>query len=441
MQAAPKTCDGPRLGWRRPLSTGSGRLTVVVLLALLAAIPPSPVWAFSGRIVDARSGRPLAGALVVSASGSTKSADDGTFEITGHGPVLIKALGHCRRRLEAGASDPPGDIRLGAVTPKAVFLSMGAIDRPRLRAAVWTLRDRTAINALAIDVKNTQGETSVAGSLRDDLQDSARLRTRSAVVSALLARMRSEGVYAIARIAVFEDDRLARGDRGEALIRADGRMVQDTDGRAWTDARNAAVRAYDISVAVAAARAGFDEIQFDYIRFPTVRGAPSLAMTGDQRRAVIRGFLHDASAALAPYGVFVGADLFGYTSWDTGDLGIGQTLGDAAAEVDYISPMLYPSSFKDGIPGVRRPLQRPDAIVAQSLARAAQGAHLEPVRFRPWLQAFGDRDSLLAKSKIVAQIDSADAFGSDGWMLWQPLSRYAADDIPGTPGSPGCAAQ
>jgi len=424
----------PRPGGHRGGAAG-------LFLGLIASISSGQAQAFSGRIVDAASGRPLAGALIVSNSASARSADDGRFEIAADGSLRVRALGYCRRQVEVGPSDPPTDIRLGAVTPKAVFLSMAAIDRPALQTAIWSLHDRTSINALAIDVKNTDGETSVAGSLRDDLQDPARLSARSTAVAALLERMHASGLYAIARIALFEDDRLARADRADALIRRDGRLVEDTDGRAWADARNEAVRAYDISVAVAAARAGFDEIQFDYIRFPTVRGAPSFAMTSDQRRAVIRGFLHDASAALAPYDVFVSADLFGYTSWDPSDLKIGQTLGDAAGEVDYISLMLYPSAFKDGIPGVRSALDQPGAIVGQSLARAAQGAHLDALRFRPWLQAFGDDRSLLPKSKITAQIDSADAFGSDGWMLWHPLSHYAAEDIPGPPGTPGCATQ
>jgi len=410
-----------------------------IVLGLIVSISSGRALAFSGRIVDAASGRPLAGALIVSNTATARSADDGRFEIATDGPIRIKALGYCRRQIEVGPADPPTDIKLGAVAPKAVFLSMGAIDRPQLQATIWSLPDRTALNALVVDVKNTDGETSVAGSLRDDLQDAARLKARSATVAALLERMHAAGLYAIARIAVFEDDRLARGDKGVALIRRDGRLVEDTDGRAWSDARNEAVRAYDISVAVAAARAGFDEIQFDYIRFPTVRGAPSFSMTSDQRRAVIRGFLHDAGAALAPYDVFVSADLFGYTSWDPSDLKIGQTLGDAAGEVDYISLMLYPSAFKDGIPGVPTALDQPGAIVGRSLARAARSAHLDPLRFRPWLQAFGDDRSLLAKSKIVAQTDSADAFGSDGWMLWHPLSHYAVDDIPGPPGKPGCA--
>jgi hypothetical protein len=412
-----------------------------LILGLIISTSSGQARAFSGRIVDAASGRPLVGALIVSNAASARSADDGRFEIATDGSIRIKALGYCRRQVEVGAADPPTDIKLAAVTPRAVFLSMGAIDRPALQAAIWSLHDRAALNALVIDVKNTDGDTSVAGSLRDDLQDAARLKARSTAVAALLERMHAAGLYAIARIAVFEDDRLVRADRGEALIRRDGRLVEDTDGRAWADARNETVRAYDISVAVAAARAGFDEIQFDYIRFPTVRGAPSFSMTSDQRRAVIRGFLHDAGAALAPYNVFVSADLFGYTSWDPSDLKIGQTLGDAAGEVDYISLMLYPSAFKDGIPGVRTSLDQPGAVVGQSLARAARGAHLDALRFRPWLQAFGAGDSLLAKSKIAAQIDSADAFGSDGWMLWHPLSHYAAEDIPGPPGTSGCAAQ
>jgi hypothetical protein len=218
-----------------------------------------------------------------------------------------------------------------------------------------------------------------------------------------------------------------------ALKANDGSIVREADGIAWTDPGSKAVKDRVIATAVAAAQLGFDEIQFDYVRFPTRAGPKQSVLDAAVRRATIRDFLTQARDALTPYNVFIAADVFGYSCWDPDDTNIGQKLEDVAPAVDYICPMLYPSSFRHGIPAAPMPLDHIDKIILLSLRRAGERSGLAPNRFRPWLQAFRDYrfdHRWFGPTEVRTQIEAADEFGSDGWMLWNPRNVYAEDALP-----------
>jgi hypothetical protein len=207
-------------------------------------------------------------------------------------------------------------------------------------------------------------------------------------------------------------------------------LYRDREGLAWTNPYHREVWKYNIDVALEAAAAGFDEIQFDYVRLPDATGIVyDEPWTQEHREAAINGFLEEARRRLRPYNVFVAADIFGYVCWNVNDTLIGQQLEHMGAIVDYLSPMLYPSSFQSGIPGCRNPVENPYGIVRQSLERARQRTGLPPARFRPWLQAFGDYafdGRRFTAGEIRRQIDAAEEFGANGWMLWNPRNRYSA---------------
>jgi hypothetical protein len=133
-----------------------------------------------------------------------------------------------------------------------------------------------------------------------------------------------------------------------------------------------------------------------------------------------------------PYNVFLAADIFGYVCWNYGDTGIGQNIEQLAPLLDYISPMLYPSGFHVGIPGIADPVAHPYEIVYRSLTRARERTGLPGVRFRPWLQAFRDyafdRRPFTGR-EIGLQIKAANDFGTNGWMLWNPSNIYSLDGL------------
>ncbi len=166
------------------------------------------------------------------------------------------------------------------------------------------------------------------------------------------------------------------------------------------------------------------------MRFPDSRSPRfSQQSTEDGRVQAIAGFLQEARGRLAPYNVFVAADIFGYVCWNLNDTDIGQKLAPMASAVDYLSPMLYPSGFQFGIPGYRNPVQNPHEIVYLSLKKAQERTKISPLRFRPWLQAFKDyafdRRQFNGK-ELRDQISASEKFGAQGWMLWNPVNQYTA---------------
>jgi hypothetical protein len=190
---------------------------------------------------------------------------------------------------------------------------------------------------------------------------------------------------------------------------------------------------YNISIALEAARAAFDEIQFDYARLPDTTGlAYERPWTEETREAAIDGFFAEARKALTPLNVFLAADVFGYVCWNLGDTKIGQKLEHLAGVVDYVSPMLYPSSFQYGIPGYRNPVEHPYQVVHLSLDEAQRRTGLPAVHFRPWLQAFRDYafgGRTFTAGEVRTQIKAAEDFGADGWMIWNPHNEYSARDF------------
>ncbi len=249
----------------------------------------------------------------------------------------------------------------------------------------------------------------------------------------LVTDLHSRGLYLIARIVVFKDNPLARSRPDLAVKTSNGKLFVDREGLAWTDPFNRAVWDYNISLAIEAAKEGFDEIQFDYVRFPDRKGLEfSKANTEANRRDAIVDFLAEARNRLLPYNVFLSADNFGYVCWNSDDTGIGQCFADIGPVVDYISPMLYPSSFQFGIPGLRNPLNDPYRIVFASLERAKQRTGFSSLAFRPWLQAFDDYAfdrRKFGKLQLEQQIKAAQDAGTEGWLLWDPRNRYPTEAL------------
>ena len=282
-------------------------------------------------------------------------------------------------------------MRLKPFRPKALYLSLYGVGDRKLRTAALVLLETTELNALVIDLKGDRGLVPSRSAIALATQVGAQRVITIRDLPALVRDLRQRGVYTIARIVVFKDDLLALGRPALAEHKRDGSIFRDREGLAWSNPYSPDVWNYNIGIAVEAAKAGFDEIQFDYVRLPDVTGlAYELPWTEQNREAAIDGFLSEARKTLTPFNVFLAADVFGYICWNRDDTKIGQKLEHLAGIVDYLSPMLYPSSFQFGIPGYRNPVEHPYEIVRLSLDHARQRTRLPPLRFRPWIQAFRD---------------------------------------------------
>lgn len=395
----------------------------------------------TATVIDSSTGQPIAGATIVSADHAWVSARDGSFpqpeaERDGATAISVKAPGYAR--VEALITrGKPVTVAMTPSRPKAVYLSAYGIASRTLRDAAVALSGRTAINALVIDIKGDRGIAPYRSVARERIGAQAHVSAHAPRVEnlpALLKSLHDRGLYLIARIVVFKDDPLAAAHPEWAVRDSDGSVWRDREHLRWIDPTISAAWSTHLDVAEEAARMGFDEIQFDYLRFPD---APGLqfheANTAEHRVGAITGFLAAARERLVRYNVYVAADIFGYVCWNPNDTNIGQQLETLGDLVDYISPMLYPSGFSRGLPGCRRPTEHPGEIVSRSLQEAIRRSGLPGVRFRPWLQAFRDYAfdrRAFGATEIRAQIEAAESAQADGWMLWNPRNQYDPATLP-----------
>lgn len=427
------------------MALAGGEIAVMVsrifnnIAAILLIIVFSAVYGYSadlsGRVVDALTGKAVEDAVVTSQDNVVHTDREGRFQVGVTGDTIgIRAYGYLRKDLRVSSLTAGiQDIQIKPFTPKALYLSFYGIGDRGLRESALRLIDETELNSLVIDVKGDRGMIPYKSSVPLAVAIGAQKITTVKEIRGLIGYLHQKGVYLIARIVVFKDNPLAFSRPDLAIRTQSGQTWLDREGLAWTDPFKREVWDYNIDIAVEAARNGFDEIQFDYVRLPDESGLKFAMPNTEQTRInAITGFLSEARRRLKRYNVFLAADIFGYVCWNLDDTDIGQRLEDLPLHLDYISPMLYPSGFQYGIPGHRIPVVNPYAVVRLSLERAKQRTGLPAKRFRPWLQAFKDYafDRRPFKDKeIREQIRAAEGFGSDGWMLWNPRNVYSDDGL------------
>jgi len=386
----------------------------------------------TGKVVDFFTGKPVKGALVTLNQDVVVTDENGIFTVnTALNKLAVRAPGYGRTEQTIIPLDNTlQEIKLIPFTPKALYLSFYGIGDRGLRESATKLIDETELNTLVIDVKGDKGMIPYKSSIPLAAEVGAQRVTTVRDMASLMKSLKEKGIYTIARIVVFKDDPLALGRPEWAVKTQNGEMWRDRENLAWVDPFNKEVWNYNINIAVEAAQYGFDEIQFDYLRFPDA-SAPQFSMpnTEENRVQAISGFLMEARRRLTPYNVFVSGDIFGYVCWNLNDTKIGQRLEDLVLHLDYLCPMLYPSGFQYGIPGYRNPVANPYEIIYLSLKRAQERTNLPSHRFRPWLQAFRDYafDGRYFNDKeIMGEIKAAEGFGSHGWMLWNPRNAYSS---------------
>lgn len=400
----------------------------------------------AGRVVNAASGQPVAGALV-SVDGTLLTTDvDGRFELPRRTYQRLIVTRPGFRRLEVGGdSADVAQLKLEPFEARGLYLSYFALADETLRTNVLHLLETTEANAVVIDIKGDRGYLSYRSAVPLAERIGATARPTVPDIRQFLADLHARGWYVIGRIVTFKDDLLsANGPRaGLDVAIKDARSGErwlDGEGLGWVDPFRAEAWDYNIALAREAAELGFDEVQFDYVRFPTDPGSSttvaaavySQESTETSRVAAISSFLERAHQALRPRGVYLSADVFGYTCWRDDDLGIGQQLVRITRHLDYLSPMIYPSTFQSGLPGsIGYPevVERPYEVIRGSLEQAQRRLASPDVILRPWLQYFDDYADATGRpyrqAEIEAQKEAARAAGAVGWLMWDPSNRYA----------------
>ncbi len=332
---------------------------------------------------------------------------------------------------------PEGEIdQTGYI--KGFYVSYPAMGNADFLARTYELLQETELNAVVLDFKGDDGLLTFPTQVPLALEIGAGRSPMVRNPSEFLGRFKERNVYLIARIVTFKDNQLAEAYPGWAITdRTTGGIWHDQNGMGWIDPNRTEARDYIVALALEAAALGFDEIQFDYVRFPTDgnvdRASYSRPNTYENRVAAITGVLQQASNALRPLNVKVGADVFGYIPWSSDDLGIGQHLETIAPYIDVLAPMVYPSTFAAGLPGedpkYRTAVAYPYGIVRKTTERSLRRAkEINPrIEIRPWLQDFRDYTfdyRTFTPAEIRLQIDGARDAGARGWLLWDSAVRY-----------------
>jgi hypothetical protein len=280
-------------------------------------------------------------------------------------------------------------------------------------------------NTVVFDIKDREGDLSFLSSstlARQTQVDSLASIQRPA---ALVDQLHRRDLHVVGRLSCFYDERLAAARPDLAPRLPDGHPWE----AGWLDPANTEVQAYLLSVVDEMVTFGIDEVQLDYVRFPTESAADSAVFAyaaSLSRDAVITDFVRQVRNRLAGSGVLLAADVFGVAAWGrSADRDrIGQYLPDLLPLLDIASPMLYPSHFYGNFLGLTNPVDYPYYLVYEGVRRMVPLAQAHGVAVRPWVQSFPYRIPEFDEAYVAEQMQGAADAGADGCMLWHPASRY-----------------
>lgn len=288
---------------------------------------------------------------------------------------------------------------------------------------------QTKINTMVIDIKDDTGIISFPSEIPLAREIGAGSR-RIANLKELLARLKQEKIYTIARIVVFKDPLLAKKHPEIAVQDKNGGLWRDRKGMTWVDPHNRMVWKYNLDIAKEAINLGFMEIQFDYVRFLSdglLRNCVYPFSKGERKEDVIHNFLLYAKKDINAMGVPLSADIFGLVLSVPDDLNIGQKLEKIADAVDYISPMVYPSHYPKGSFGYNEPNRYPYEIIFKALQDGKKRLNGSTAKFRPWLQDFDLGFPPYRSEQLAAQIKALEDNGIHDFLFWNPSNRYDLD--------------
>jgi hypothetical protein len=288
------------------------------------------------------------------------------------------------------------------------------------------------LNAVVIDVKMDNGSLGFLP-IDKTLKPYAMKSPRIESLRALMDELGEKNIYRIARIAVMRDSTFASVNPDAAVHQSGGGLWRDKTGAAWLDPGAPEVADYAIALGREALATGFDELQYDYARFPSdgVLSVIRYPVSQDADKGDVMRAFFDKVGILHAEGSAISFDLFGMTFWSSSHFGIGQRLEDAYPNADFVSPMVYPSHYPTGFRGFENPALHPYEIVKQSLDKGAEMLEADHfisptssrMKFRPWLQDF-DIGAVYTAAHIEAQIKAARDAGASGWILWNARNVY-----------------
>lgn len=334
---------------------------------------------------------------------------------------------------------------------KGIYMTSCVAATPSFRNSLMKLIDETELNMVVIDIKSYDGhisfmptdeklKTAVGGCFVKDMQN-------------FIDDLHSRNIYVAGRVAVFQDQLMVKLHPELAVKKASSTTTPWTDfkGISWIDPSEKPQWDYTVAIAREAHNIGFDEINFDYIRFPADGNMRDIwyPTSGTQKKSdIMRSFYQYLHDSLSPDGIVISADLFGMTTTNTDDLNIGQILENALPYFDYIDPMTYPSHYPSGFMNISNPnghvyeivkisldhaisraiatttpVVLPDARIGTTTPAIYEKPSFDKNKIRPWLQD-NNYPVPYTPEMVRAQIQAAYDSGLNSWMLWNAGNKY-----------------
>ena len=377
-----------------------------------------------GSVTDA-SGFGLGGSTVSLGAREVITDENGRYELSRatSGTIIASRPGWHARELDWDGNALVIDLALAPRIIRGLHVAGAVVGDEAQWQSILGVAEETVVNALVIDVKDESGRVFYNSPVTTAREVGA---VRPAFdIAEVVAAMDERDLYKIARIVVFEDPLVARAKVDLAVYDTATGAAFQKRGQYFLDPSDPEARAYALDLGEDVCRAGFDEIQFDYVRYPD--GWPDSAVfdvdpSQENRIDAVVTFLDEATDRLHPLGCAVAADVFGFITSVNHDGGIGQQFSMLTASTDVVSPMIYPSHYSTQWFGFDVPNDHPGPVVSGALDDAA--TRLDgPAIVRPWLQDF-----FYDASQVRAQIEQAESRAL-GWMLWNASSNFQVDAL------------
>ncbi|MGC5326727.1 putative glycoside hydrolase [Brevibacillus sp. SYSU BS000544] len=326
------------------------------------------------------------------------------------------------------------------VKAKGIYVSARSAGGSRF-AGLLDLINKTELNSMVIDVKEDEGKVTYRSFIPLVNEVKADNTQYISDIDQLIQTLHDHHVYPIARIVCFKDPFLAGKKVHWAMQKKSGGIWRDSKGVLWIDPYRKEIWDYNVQLAKEAAKKGFKEIQFDYVRFPSSgkkvdREVAFYNQNGKPKQQVIADFLTYARKELQPYHVYISVDVFGMVTSVNDDMGIGQKWELVSTQVDYISPMMYPSHYGNGLYGIRIPDTKPYATIRAGLLDARQKDqrirnhnYQTPAIIRPWYQDFTAKwvkgHIVYGPKQVLDQVNAGKDTGIDQYLLWDAGNSYS----------------
>lgn len=316
---------------------------------------------------------------------------------------------------------------------KGIYMSACVASTPSFREKLKNIAETTEINSIIIDVKDYTGTISFDSEnllFKDNIGSGCKVRD----FKEFIGELHKSNIYVIARISTFQDKYLV-SKRPDLAVKkeSDGTIWKDYKGVSWLDPGSKEVWNYISELGKETYAIGFDELNFDYIRFPSDGNMRDIvySFSTSTKADTIKEFSAYLSSIFKPLNIPISADVFGMTTTNKGDLNIGQVLENFLPYFDYVAPMVYPSHYPQNFLDLANPASNPYEVISYSMSMGIGKivlASSTPNKLRPWLQDF-DLGATYTPEMIRSEIKAVYDSGLNSWMLWDAGNTYTIEAL------------